>query len=370
VADDEFAQFKVATPTTPADEFAQYKAPPIQPDTIGVNRGAAPVGSPGYQYSTGYQGPNDAPRDSGGFIDRLTTQAGRALQNPGNFLPSWKDIIAPGLSATQQSYQEAKDYLSGAPAEDPAKKLGNMVPAAISALVTHAADAVGNPMAAKVPAEVAARAPQFTFQVRPEDIPKMANRASSSRAVGQPADTPQAPSQYEVQRIPAGVKPTKASMIDPYKNQTLPPMTKATSGTVEAYHYDPATQTQIIHFKSGDIYQMKGVPPEVHQQFVEHPSMGSFHADNIKGRYETTRIGKVAPTRTRVSQALSQNQPYNMNDPAARAASDAAFQRNNPPEDIPENWGLDLSGGQESTGPDLGAKVRSKMPPLPRGGTK
>lgn len=115
---------------------------------IGVNTGPQTT-SPGYQYSTGYAGENDAPRDSGGFIDRLTTQAGRALQNPMNFLPSPSAILGP-LDPTPliNAYHQFQAARQGAPAEDPAKTLGNMMPAALSALVTHAADAIPNPMQA------------------------------------------------------------------------------------------------------------------------------------------------------------------------------------------------------------------------------
>jgi hypothetical protein len=150
-------------------------------------------------------------------------------------------------------------------------------------------------------------------------------------------------------------------------------MTKGTSGTVEAFSYDPATKTQIIHFKSGDIYKYEGVPPEIHDQFVKDASQGSFHYNNIRGRYETTKIGKVAPTRTRgqqVSQALS-NQPT----AASRAASDAAFAKLHPNEtmpamspDVESAWQSSAFG--EKAPEDIGTQVRAKAPPIPRGGTK
>src|SRR5215472_11576278 len=111
---------------------------PFVPDHIGVNRGPIPSGSPGYQYSTGYAGPNDAPRDSGNFYDRSTTQSGRALSDPRNFVPDWRDILMPGWSQTAQALREFQNARNGGPAEDPARKLGSLAPAVLTALVTHA----------------------------------------------------------------------------------------------------------------------------------------------------------------------------------------------------------------------------------------
>jgi len=408
---DEFAQYKVGAPQSQADEFAQYKAAPTQPDTIGVNRGAPPAGSPGYQYSTGYQGPNDQPRDSGGFIDRMTTAAGRALQNPMNFVPSWKDVIAPGLTATQQSYQEFKNYLSGAPAEDPAKRIGNMMPAALTALVTHAADAAGNPMQAQpesVPRVPIWQRPGTTTTPtepgsnwqgsRPQEIQahlsQMANRVKPSRMEGQPADVPTQAPQYEVVKL-GGVKTPTAQGATP----NLPEMIPANSTTVTSHGYDAANQRMYITFKNGNTYRYSGVPQEIYDQYTQSESHGSFHANNIKGRYQTDLVSK-GKAGASVSQALSQNQMYG-------PASNAAFNRMNPPEDVPENWGVDYSPAinpldadkfaaahqqaRAELGPnapmdqiiarrnqlaggvpqgDIGQQVRASMPSLPRGGKK
>lgn len=54
--------------------------------------------------------------------------------------------------------------------------------------------------------------------------------------------------------------------------------------------------------------------------------------------------------------------PPNMPTPESRAASDAAFKRNYPIEDVPEKWGVDLHETPQSTGPDVGARVRAKNP--------
>lgn len=420
---DEFEQYRVGAKTAaPADEYAQYKAapaPPAVPDTIGVNRDAPPSGSPDYQYSTGYQGPQDAPRDSGGFIDRMTTQAGRALQNPMNFVPSWKSLLGPlNPDPVIQGLQQWKNVLSGAPEpprEDMAKVLGNQAPAAITALVTHAADVAGNPMQARpepiprVPiwqrpgTTTTPTEPGFNWQgSTPEEIQahlsQMANRPKAVRVEGQPADIPQAAPQYQVVKL-GGVKPPAAQGATP----NLPEMTPSPSTTVASHGYDPAKQQMFMTFKNGNTYRYSGVPQEVYDQYLNSESHGSFHANNIKGRYQTDLVSKgQASSGQRVSQALSQNQPQ-----LYGPASNAAFNRMNPPEDVPQNWGVDQSPGPQplnsdafaaahqqartELGPDapmaqviarrdqlaggrptgdIGEQVRANMPPLPRGGKK
>ena len=147
--------------------------------------------------------------------------------------------------------------------------------------------------------------------------------AETIASIKQRAAAPTTPEEIAAQRyqhVPMDVQPialpkqnvpTKASTIDPYRNQSLPAMKPGVSGNVQAYSYNPATREQIVHFKSGDIYKYEGVPPEIHNQFETAESQGSYHYNNVRGRYVTTKIGKVAPTRTRgqqISQALGGNQ--------------------------------------------------------------
>lgn len=297
---DEFAQYKTAIQAPAGDEFAQYKVDPTA--HIGVNRGPQ-TSSPGYQYSTGYASPNDAPRASGGFWDRVSSAASDALQHPGNFLPSWKDVIFPGASATEQSYQEFKNAKAGAPAPDPAAKLGSMFPAAIGALVTHAADpALGTtqpytPPSPRVPgwkqAGVTPTEPGFNWQgSTPEEIKaqlsRMANRAQAVRAEGQSAES------FQEQNIPVKGVNTPAAQGQP---AGLPPMQPVQSTTIAQHGYDPASQQMYMQFKNGNIYRYSGVPQKVFDQYAQSESQGSFHASQIKGRYQTDLVGKVKPTK-------------------------------------------------------------------------
>lgn len=75
------------------------------------------------------------------------------------------------------------------------------------------------------------------------------------------------------------------------------------------------------------------------------------------------RSGLMLPGESQAGRLVDAiRQPSNMPTPASRAASDAAFMRNYPTEDVPANWGVDLRPTPETTGPDLGAKVRGSNP--------
>lgn len=370
---------------SPQDQINYLRS--VTSQHIGANTGAAPTGSPGYQYSTGYAGQNDAPRDSGGFIDRLTTQAGRALQSPSNFLPSWKDIVAPGWSSTEQAYQQFQAARQGAPAEDPAKTLGNMFPSLLSALVTHAGDAVPNPV--KAAPEVAPTAPSTpawgSASAEMQNLMRRANESSSTPTVRQnsspvetaaPAqartatgqgnmlnsekvsaadraptpeeaannqrfldafrqaraarETPNAETSIphdieaaqqkvffnkETPDIDVGKKvreanpePTRAEVKAASTAKDIPAgktakpvggppsniqMQPAQSSTVSAHGYDPASRTMQVQFKNGNVYQYKGVPQEIFNNYKNSESQGSYHQQNIKGRYEASLVGRV-----------------------------------------------------------------------------
>lgn len=102
----------------------------------------------------------------------------------------------------------------------------------------------------------------------------------------------------EVQNIPLPtMKPTAAATVDPYRTQLLPKMQPGTSTTIEAHGYNPNTQEAVVHFKNGGVYKYKGVPQQVYNQFQNSESQGSFHANNLKGRYVTEKIGQVKPNR-------------------------------------------------------------------------
>jgi hypothetical protein len=90
------------------------------------------------------------------------------------------------------------------------------------------------------------------------------------------------------------VPPPKAP-VDPYAGNT-PTMEPAQSTTILQHGYDQNSQTMTVHFKNGNVYSYKGVPPEVYKAYQGSESQGSFFANNIKGRYSTSLRGTVKPT--------------------------------------------------------------------------
>lgn len=71
-------------------------------------------------------------------------------------------------------------------------------------------------------------------------------------------------------------------------------MQPAQSTTIAAHGYDPASRTMQVQFKNGSVYQHSGVPQEIYNNYQNAESQGSYHQQNIKGRYETRLVGKVA----------------------------------------------------------------------------
>lgn len=133
-------------------------------------------------------------------------------------------------------------------------------------------------------------------------LQRMSNRPRTSRPEGVPVD----PSPYQVQNVPVqGVKPPAVQGTIP----NLPEMQPSQSTTIAQHGYDPVKQQMTVQFKNGNVYRYSGVPQKVFDQYTASESQGSFHAQQIKGRYQTDLIGKVKPTPgQKVSQALGGQQ--------------------------------------------------------------
>ncbi len=62
------------------------------------------------------------------------------------------------------------------------------------------------------------------------------------------------------------------------------------ASTLRSVGYDAGKQVLEIEFTSGSIVQYTGVSPEVHRQFMNAPSPGSFYQDKIDENYPSKRI--------------------------------------------------------------------------------
>lgn len=125
-------------------------------------------------------------------------------------------------------------------------------------------------------------------------VQRMASRPKPSAPAVQPAQTP-APA-TEGQSIPVGNLPIAKG--NPYAGPHTPPsMEVAQSSNIQLHGYEPNSQTMLVQFKNGRVYEYKGVPQEIYDSYRTDPaSQGSFFAQNIKGRYQTSFRGTVKPT--------------------------------------------------------------------------
>jgi hypothetical protein len=126
----------------------------------------------------------------------------------------------------------------------------------------------------------------------------MAGKSAEPSAASAPA-TPEAiaADRYQIvhlepqQNVPLP-EPMKIPAVQGVIPQT-PTMEPAQSTTIAQHGYDAANQRMVMQFKNGNVYEYKGVPPEVYKSYQASESQGSFHANQIKGRYETNLIGRV-----------------------------------------------------------------------------
>lgn len=108
----------------------------------------------------------------------------------------------------------------------------------------------------------------------------------------------------------------------PYSGPNTPVMETVQSGQIykSGYHSDSGTMVVEFHGTgkptranptgNNPVYELKGVPEEIYNQYKSAPSQGSYYAQNLKGRYETNLRGFVKPSPgARAKQALASSAP-------------------------------------------------------------
>ena len=65
---------------------------------------------------------------------------------------------------------------------------------------------------------------------------------------------------------------------------------RISASNIRSVGYDPGSRVLEIEFTSGTILQFTGVSPEVHRQFMNAPSPGSFYQDKIDEHYPSKRV--------------------------------------------------------------------------------
>jgi len=66
--------------------------------------------------------------------------------------------------------------------------------------------------------------------------------------------------------------------------------TYVASSNIQGVHYDPATQTLAVQFKSGSTYEYDDVPAEEYQSLMEAPSKSQYFNQNIKDGYTYRQV--------------------------------------------------------------------------------
>jgi hypothetical protein len=105
------------------------------------------------------------------------------------------------------------------------------------------------------------------------------------------------PAQAIEQGQPVSVGQLPLAKGNPYAGPRTPLMDSVQSGNHELAGYDAPSQTMVVQFKNGGVYEYRGVPQEIYDQYSQSESQGSFFSRNIKGRYTTNFRGTVKPAR-------------------------------------------------------------------------
>ena len=54
--------------------------------------------------------------------------------------------------------------------------------------------------------------------------------------------------------------------------------------------YNPMDHTMDVEFQNGSVYRYHGVPPLEYERFLNAPSQGDYHAQNIKSNYAVKKL--------------------------------------------------------------------------------
>jgi hypothetical protein len=56
------------------------------------------------------------------------------------------------------------------------------------------------------------------------------------------------------------------------------------SSNLRKIGYDPATNILIIVFNSGSTYEFQNIPPDLYEDLINAPSIGTFFSKNIRNK--------------------------------------------------------------------------------------
>lgn len=251
-----------------------------------------------------------SPQEQLGYLTHirgLSPVSGPQLPQPTMETSGIGTATGPGVgsgSKVPRAIQNAPDWVGNAIAAGTAGGVGALAGAPALAA---AKSAIG-PIAARHPVATAMLASEAIGQARKipyvgkfvppysEMIPFLLGEGKG--AVAAPAETAEgaAAPATEAAGTPVPVGKTPALKGDPYNGPRSPVMeTLDASSNIAKAGYHPESQTAVMEFKNGKVYEYRGVPQAVYDNFKNAESQGSFHAQNIKGRYETNYLGASKP---------------------------------------------------------------------------
>lgn len=76
------------------------------------------------------------------------------------------------------------------------------------------------------------------------------------------------------------------------------------SSTIREIGYNADSATLIVRFVAG-LYTYDDVPPDVHEKFMAAESKGRFFHQQIRGKYQTTKIPEPPPSQRRPTNVLA-----------------------------------------------------------------
>jgi len=65
---------------------------------------------------------------------------------------------------------------------------------------------------------------------------------------------------------------------------------KVNSSNISDIEYDEKSETMSVTFNNLSTYQLFNVPKDVYERLIKAGSIGAYYANNIKGRYSTSKV--------------------------------------------------------------------------------
>ena len=252
------SQFSHANPLRYLDELGQGMAQGVQ-----AIRHPIDTAQRMYQSMTDtsrYQQPADT--SVGGTLDQLFQGYGQAA------------VAAPLVKGAGKAYDYLQLTKGPVPRPAPAWKTAQPTPTEIQ-------------VQGSTPGEIQAQIQKLAA--------RRANVPRGTQVVNTAPESPQ----------PVALKLPQPKGSDPFSGPRTPAMEPAQSTTISQHGYHPESQTMVVHFKNGNVYEYRGVPPEVYKAYQNSESQGSFFAENIKGRYTTNKLGNAGKSPgSKVKEAL------------------------------------------------------------------